>query len=181
MTFWPCIRCLAFLYPRFNEVEGGILVSPCPLVRLCTESCSLCSFHNTCSTHFIFTHLIKKLQTACCVWRFYSKFKYLICWQILKIHKFDFVLFWLEIQYESIVRVIMGQRGVSRERKRSSCSGFINFLLYISNYTRYSKQLVQKRLVSVPKASVFDTMDYQRFISVSVQCHHALFGYLWGM
>ena len=75
---------LSFLIPSLNEVEEGILVSPCPFVRLWTESCSLCIFHNTCSNHFIFTHLNKKLQTACCVWRFYSKFKYLICWQLFR-------------------------------------------------------------------------------------------------
>ena len=54
------------LYPHFNEVMNGvILVSPCPSVRLWTESCPLCIFNNTCWIHFIFTHLIKQLQKVC--------------------------------------------------------------------------------------------------------------------
>ena len=36
-------------------------------VRLWTESCPLCIFHNTCWTHFIFAHLIKQLQKVCCM------------------------------------------------------------------------------------------------------------------
>ena len=59
----------ASLYPRLYEVEGDIMVSPCPSVhlsvRLWTESCLLCIFNNTCRIHFIFTHLIKQLQNVC--------------------------------------------------------------------------------------------------------------------
>ena len=59
----------SLLYLPLNEVEGGyshrILVSPCPSVRLWTESCPLCIFYNTHRIHFIFTHLIKQLQKVC--------------------------------------------------------------------------------------------------------------------
>ena len=66
--------------PRFNEVEGGVywfhVVRPSvrlsvrPSVRLWTESCPLCIFHNTCRIHFIFTHLINQLQKVCRVLSF---------------------------------------------------------------------------------------------------------------
>ena len=36
--------------------KKGILVSPCPSVRLWTESCPLCIFHNISRIHFIFKH-----------------------------------------------------------------------------------------------------------------------------
>ena len=50
------------LYPPLQRSwKGGILVSPCPSVRLWTESCPLCIFNNTHRIHFIFTHLIKQL------------------------------------------------------------------------------------------------------------------------
>ena len=69
------------------------------LVRLWTESCPLCIFNNTRRIHFIFTHRIKQLQKE--------------FWRILKICNFDFVFFWLGIQYDLIhvVWVIMRRRG----------------------------------------------------------------------
>ena len=51
-----------------------------------------------------------------------SKLKNLKFWRIFKICNFDFVIFWLGIQYDSMVWVIMRRRGVSSERRRSSCS-----------------------------------------------------------
>ena len=45
--------------------KGDILVSPCPSVRLWTESCPLCIFSNTHQIHIIFAHLIKQLQKVC--------------------------------------------------------------------------------------------------------------------
>ena len=41
----------------------------------------------------------------------------------------DRLSFWLEIQYDSIVWVIMRRRGVSSERRRSSCSSYIKPLI----------------------------------------------------
>ena len=57
-----------FIIPPLNEVEWvytgfNLLVSPS--VRLWTESCPFCIFHSTNRTHFIFTHLINKLQKVC--------------------------------------------------------------------------------------------------------------------
>ena len=58
-----------------------------------------------------------------------SKFKNLKFWRIFLICNFDFVIFWLGIQYDSMVWVIMRRWGVSSERRRSSCSSFICFEL----------------------------------------------------
>ena len=57
-----------------------------------------------------------------------SKFKNLKFRWIFKICNFDFVFFWLGIQYDSMVWVIMrggGGGGVSSERRRSSCSSSV--------------------------------------------------------
>ena len=62
------IPYLFFIIPALNEVEWvytGFKLFVCPSVRLWTESCPLCIFHSTNRTHFIFTHLINKLQKVC--------------------------------------------------------------------------------------------------------------------
>ena len=53
--------------PCSTQLKGytGFTLSVCPSVRLWTESCLLCIFHNTSWIHFIFTHLIKQLQKVC--------------------------------------------------------------------------------------------------------------------
>ena len=56
---------------------------------------------------------------------FISKFKDLKFLPILEICNLDFVFFWLGIQYDSIVWVIMRRQGVYSERRRSSCSSFL--------------------------------------------------------
>ena len=154
--------------PCSTKLKGDMLVSPCPSVRLWTESCPLCIFYNTCPIHFIFTHLIKQLQKVCRMWTFFSsKLKNLRFWQILWICNFDFVLFWLGIWYEcsmvwawiqyelfnsmslgsnmncSIVWVIMGYQGVSSERRHSSCSSFCcmpNTRFPIKNFCQFCVQ-----------------------------------------
>ena len=45
-----------------------------PSVRLWTESCPLCIFHNTSQIHFIFTHLINQLQKLCRMLIYIKKF-----------------------------------------------------------------------------------------------------------
>ena len=65
--------------------------------------------------HFIFTHLIKQLQKVC------QNFEVLANYLIWN---FDVVLFWLGIQYESIVLVTMGWQEVSSEHRHSSCSSY---------------------------------------------------------
>ena len=63
---WRCESASAMLYPPLQRSwKRGILVSPCPSVRLWTESCPLCIFNNTHRIHFIFAHLIKQLQRVC--------------------------------------------------------------------------------------------------------------------
>ena len=77
-----------------------------PSVRLWTKSCPLCISNNTHRILVIFTHLIKQLH-VCSLYFF--KIQNLNFWQIIWFCNFDFVLFWLRIQYESIVWVIMGR------------------------------------------------------------------------
>ena len=82
-------------------------------------------------------------------------------WQILQIYNFDFVLFWLRIQYESVVLVTIGWwggggGGVSSERRCSSCSSYlwnsvfgydmVHFLK--STHSRYTQRLFR---VSYPQ------------------------------
>ena len=97
---------------RFNNEGGyaGITLSICPSVRLWTESCLLCIFNNSHQIHFIFAHLIKQLKGVSRVMPV-SKFKNLKFWLIFEICNFDFVFFLLGIQYDSMVWVIMRQRG----------------------------------------------------------------------
>ena len=112
----PSPAPMPLLYPPLQRSwKGGILVSPCPSVRLWTESCPLCIFNNTHRIHFIFAHLINSTYQATsegvsCV-MLVSKFKILKFWRIFKIFNFDFVFFWLGIQYDSIEWVIMRRLG----------------------------------------------------------------------
>ena len=79
-TIWCHTNWLS-LYPLSMKLKGGILVSPCPSIRLWTESCPLCIFHNIHRIHFIFTHLIKQLQKVCHVLSFFpilKKFEVLV-------------------------------------------------------------------------------------------------------
>ena len=66
-------------------LQRSLLVSPCPSVRLWTESCPLYIFNNTYRIHFIFAHLIKQLQKVCSmlcpflnskIWNFGEFFKF---------------------------------------------------------------------------------------------------------
>ena len=103
-----------------TKFKGGVywfhVVRPsvCSSIRLWTEWCLLCNFHNTSRIHFIFTHLIKQLQKVCHVLSFFAKFQQLNFWKKFQICIFEFVLVWLGIWYESIVWVIMGWRGIFR-------------------------------------------------------------------
>ena len=76
----------SLLYPLLQRSwKGGILVSPCPSVRLWTEWCPLCIFNNTRRIHFIFAHLIKQLQKVCRMWSLFQKSK---IWNFGKFFKF---------------------------------------------------------------------------------------------
>ena len=65
-SVYLCKPCIGLLYPPLQRSwKGGILVSPCPSVRLWTKTCLLCIFNNTCRIRFIFAHLIKQLEKVC--------------------------------------------------------------------------------------------------------------------
>ena len=55
---------------------------------------------------------------------FVSKYLNLNFWQILLICNFDFDMFWLGIQYESVAWVIIRRQGIFSERRHSSCSNY---------------------------------------------------------
>ena len=103
--------------PRFNEVDRGVYwyhlgrLSVCPSVHL-----SVCGQNRVRSVSS--TILIRSIS--------YLHILSLKFWRIFKICNFDFVIFWLWIQYDSMVWVIMRRRGVSSERRRSSCSSLFH-------------------------------------------------------
>ena len=133
MAVWQWFNWWLLCSP-LNEVDGGILVSPCPSVHMWTESCPLCIFYNIHGIDCMFTYLIKQLQMVSSVYVF-LQLNNLTFSQILEICNFDFLLLWLGNQYElvssmslgsnmnwPIVWVTIERRGVSSERRRSSCS-----------------------------------------------------------
>ena len=134
--------CVIHYTPRLNEVESGVYWYH--LVRL--SVCGQNRVRSVSSTILIGS--ISYLDILLSNFR-----RCVVCYACFKIQKFgiflicnfDFVLFWLGIQYDSMVWVIMRRRGVSSERRRSSCSSF---------------QLVPKRhrivISSSPTALVFE-------------------------
>ena len=91
----------------------SVLLSVCPSVDRIDP---LCIFNNTCQIHFIL-HILSSNFRRCVVCKNLKNMKFR---PILQICNFDIVLFWLGIQYDSIVWVIMRQRGVSWECRHSS-------------------------------------------------------------
>ena len=75
IVFWwklTMVNDKELIIPPLNEVEGGYtgftlsaFPSVCLFIRLWTECCPLCIFHNTIRVHFIFRHLINQLQKVC--------------------------------------------------------------------------------------------------------------------
>ena len=135
---------VSLLYPRFNEVDRGVYwyhlvrLSVRPSVDRIVSALYLQQYS---SDPF---HICTSYQaTSEGVWRVMpvSKFKNLKFLRIFKICNFDFVIFWLGIQYDSMVWVIMRRRGVSSERRCSSCSSLFCLLTFIpawrSNYIHY--------------------------------------------
>ena len=127
---WDPMSGFFLLYPRFSEVErGGILVSPCQSVRL-----SVCGQNRVCSVSstilngsISYLHILSsnfRRCVACNACFKIQKFEILANFYICN---FDFVFFWLGIQYDSMVWVIMRRREVSSERRHSSCSSLPKF------------------------------------------------------
>ena len=92
-------------------------------------------------------HICTSYQTTSeDVWhaRFIAKFQKLKFGQIFAINNLNFVLFWLRIQYESILWVIMGQQRVSSERRHSSCSSL--FWMFYSHFQHVQQSETAKKL-----------------------------------
>ena len=113
-------------------------------IHLRTESCLLCNFHNIKWIHFMFTYLIKHLQKVCRMLSWLQHFKIWIFGNFFQICNFNFVLFWLGIWNESIVRVMMGWRGIFSKCRHSSCSSFIVsvLLLFITSHINFETLLM---------------------------------------
>ena len=91
--------------PTSTKLKGGILVSPCPSVcpsirlSVCWQNC-VCSVSSTiligsfhiCTSHQATSEGVSRVM-------FVSKLNKLKFWRILWICNFDFVFFWLGIQY----------------------------------------------------------------------------------
>ena len=100
MEWYFILLIFTSLYIPLNEVEGGILVSPCPSVCL-----SIYPYQQYATDPF-------HINTSC---RATSRVSHVMFISKFQIFNFDFVLFWLGIQYDSIVWVIMGRWWVSSE------------------------------------------------------------------
>ena len=108
-------RVLCHVYtPASTKLKGGY--TPCPSIRLWTESCPLCIFNNDCRIHFIFPILSSNFR-RCAACKAVLKMQQFEIFRLFKICNVDFVLFRLGIQYESIVWVIMRRQGSSERRR----------------------------------------------------------------
>ena len=109
-------QSVAYYTPRFNEVERGVYWHH--LVRL--SVCGQNRVRSVSSTILIgsisYLHILSSNFRRCVACN--ARFK------IQKFVNFDFVFFWLGIQYDSMVWVTMRRRGVSSERRRSSCFSY---------------------------------------------------------
>ena len=120
--------------PHFNKVERGVYwyhlvrlsvrLSVCPSVNkivsaLYLQQNSWDPLH-ICKSYQATKEGVSHVMPVSKLRKKFGKF-----WWIFLICNFDFVFFWLGIQYDSMVWVIMrrgGGGGVSSERRRSSCS-----------------------------------------------------------
>ena len=124
--------CLILCYytPRFNEVKKwvywfhlavrlSVLLSICGQNRVRSVSSTIL-VRSISYLHILWSNFKRCITCKVCV--NIQKLKKLKFWQIISICNFDFVFFWLGIQYDSIVWVMIKQWGVSSEHRRSSCS-----------------------------------------------------------
>ena len=102
----PCLLCP----PLQRSWKGGILVSPCPTVPLWTESCPLCILDNT-HRILLILHILSSNFRRCVACNVCFKIqKFIILANSLNLW-FNSVFFWLGIQYDLMVWVIMRRRG----------------------------------------------------------------------
>ena len=114
---------------KLKEGYSGVTLS------VCLSVCGQNRVHSVSSTILIgsisYLHILSSNFRRCVVCN--VCFENLKFWQILEICNFDFVFFWLGIQYDLIGWVIMRQWGVSSERRCSSCSRYETALEYYLN------------------------------------------------
>ena len=131
-SVWP-INIILFWYlytPRFNEVERGVywyhlvLLSVCLSVRLsiCGQNCVRFVSSTILMGSISYLHILSSNLRRCVACKACFKITNLKFWRIFYICNFDLVFLWLGIQYDSMVWVSMRRRGVSSDRRRSSCS-----------------------------------------------------------
>ena len=99
--------------PRFNEVDRGVYWYHLVRLSVCGQNRVRSVSSRILIGSISYLHILSSNFRRC-----------VACNARLKIQKFDFVFFWLGIQYDSMVWVIMRRRGVSSECRRSSCSSF---------------------------------------------------------
>ena len=119
-----------------HDLLGIILLFHLVRLSICGQN-RVCSVSSTILVGSIsYLHILSSNFRRCVTCQvFLSKFKSLKFWQILYICKFDFLFFWLGIQYDKILWVIMRWRGVSSERRLSSCSSWFSHVLEGATYT----------------------------------------------
>ena len=110
---WTIYVCSLLYPPLQRSWKGGILVSPCPSVRL--SICGHNRVRSVSSTILVgsisYIHILSSNFRRCAAYKVCITFTNTTFWQIIWFCNFDFVFFWLGIQYESVVWVIMRRRG----------------------------------------------------------------------
>ena len=103
-----------FYTPHFNQVKRDTLISR---VSVCgwnhVHSVSSTVLAGSISYLYILSNNFRRCVACQVFFKFFFKFPKFEFWQIFKMCKFHFVLFWLGIQNESKVWVILGPRGYS--------------------------------------------------------------------
>ena len=144
---------MSYLYPPASTKlqrswKGLLLVSPCPSVGLsvCPSVDRIVSalyLQQYSSDPFYICTSYQATSEGVSLVMPVSKLKNLKFWRIFCICNFDFVFFWLGIQYDSMVWVIIRRRGVSSERTRSSCPSCLCCISYWTAHMNLAPNLVK--------------------------------------
>ena len=140
MFLHSCVMMVIIISPASTKLKGGytgFTLSVCPSVRL-----SVCG-QNRVIGSILCLHILSSNFRRCILCNVCSKFQQLKFWRILWICYFDFVFFWLGIQYDSIVWVIMKRTGGILRTRHSSCFNYNcnhgnNLLLLVSYFSSIS-------------------------------------------